>query len=334
MRRLCARLHRPVQHWSGCGECSAEDATRVWVVDERSSPAQHICAMFDIFLSYADEDRPKARALAQSLQAVGWSVWWDRRIPSGRSWRDAIEAAIGEMRCMVVLWSRHSIDSDWVCEEADEGRKRSVLAPVLIERVEPPLGFRSIQAADLTEWDGAADAPGLRQLFNDLEALVGKPVGQPAAAIVPAAAKAPFGRRRAVALAATAIAGVALVAALGGLWSGRKAELPAAQKPTLHEATQSTAPAKPAAEVAVPPAEPAARDATATPSDVIVAPTPTHPARDASASTASATPDAVAPRPRSTSRPSAPRCAAIVERQSLGERPSPADLDFLNKECR
>jgi hypothetical protein len=35
-------------------------------------------------------------------------------------------------------------------EEADEGLKRNALIPVLLDAVDPPLGFRSIQAANLT----------------------------------------------------------------------------------------------------------------------------------------------------------------------------------------
>jgi hypothetical protein len=78
--------------------------------------------MVDIFLSYAKEDRDVARRIATLLGNAGWVVWWDRRIPAGRTWRSVLEEALQEMRCMVVLWSAHSIESDWVRDEADEAR--------------------------------------------------------------------------------------------------------------------------------------------------------------------------------------------------------------------
>jgi hypothetical protein len=131
--------------------------------------------MAEIFLSYANEDRETARAVADLLESSGWTVWWDRRIPAGRTWRSMIEEALRDMRCMIVLWSTHSVESDWVKEEAEEARALGNLVPVLIEPVKPPVGFRSIQAADLTGWDGAKDFLGARQLIADLEALMGKP---------------------------------------------------------------------------------------------------------------------------------------------------------------
>jgi hypothetical protein len=129
--------------------------------------------MAEIFLSYANEDRETALRISELLESAGWTVWWDRRIPAGRTWRSVIEEALVQMRCMVVLWSRHSIESDWVKEEAEEARELGKLVPVLIEPVKPPVGFRAIQAADLTEWDGSTDAPGAQQLIADLSALIG-----------------------------------------------------------------------------------------------------------------------------------------------------------------
>jgi hypothetical protein len=125
--------------------------------------------MADIFLSYAEGDRETARQLARSLEAIGWSVWWDRKTPAGMTWRQVIETAINEMHCMVVLWSSRSIASAWVAEEAEEGRARGKLVPVLIEPVVPPLGFRGIQAADLIKWDGEIEAAGFQQLVADLQ---------------------------------------------------------------------------------------------------------------------------------------------------------------------
>jgi TIR domain/Bacterial Ig-like domain (group 2) len=131
-----------------------------------------------IFVSYANEDRETARAVARLLESAGYTVWWDRRIPAGRTWRSMIEQALSEMHGMVVLWSNHSVESDWVKEEAEEARALGRLIPVLIEPVKPPVGFRSIQAAELTDWDGTNDCLGARQLIADLQSLVGKQTAQ------------------------------------------------------------------------------------------------------------------------------------------------------------
>jgi hypothetical protein len=99
--------------------------------------------MVDVFISYANEDRESAAQVARLLESVGWSVWWDRRIPAGRTWRSVLEDALGEMRCMIALWSKHSVGSPWVTEEAEEARRLGkTLVPILIQRVEPPIGFR------------------------------------------------------------------------------------------------------------------------------------------------------------------------------------------------
>lgn len=130
--------------------------------------------MEDIFLSYAREDREVAAQITAQLESLGWSVWWDREIPAGKTWRQLIEDALKNMRCLVVLWSNASIQSDWVREEADEGRSQGKLIPVLIENVRPPIGFRELQAADLVNWDGSAKETGFQKLVKDIEALLGR----------------------------------------------------------------------------------------------------------------------------------------------------------------
>src|SRR5215213_9343133 len=106
--------------------------------------------MGGIFISYATPDRDAARAIAGALETYGWPVWWDRLIPAGKAWREAIDKALGEAGCVLVLWSPAANRSEWVQDEAAEARKRRVLIPVRIAGdAEPPLGFRAIQAADL-----------------------------------------------------------------------------------------------------------------------------------------------------------------------------------------
>jgi hypothetical protein len=128
----------------------------------------------DIFVSYAREDQARVALIVAALEARGWSVFWDRRIPAGQTWRSYIGRALDEARCVVVTWSEHSIRSEWVIEEADEGRGRGILVPVLLDPVRPPRGFRSIQAADLSRWSPEHPWPAFDSFLADVGVVLGK----------------------------------------------------------------------------------------------------------------------------------------------------------------
>lgn len=129
--------------------------------------------MPDIFVSYDSEDRDRVKPLVTILEAEGWNVWWDRDLVIGPSYDEEIEKALGQSLCVVVVWSRHSIKSRWVRDEANEGSNRDVLVPVIIDDVQPPLGFRSAQTAKLIGWPGTTGEldrmiAGVRRLIESM----------------------------------------------------------------------------------------------------------------------------------------------------------------------
>lgn len=130
--------------------------------------------MSDIFLSYARDDKPRALAIAAILEKQGWSVWWDPKIPAGKTFAEVIDGALAEARAVVVLWSKVSVKKNWVIEEAQDGLNRDILVPVLIEDVSPPRGFKMIQAAVLWNWDGTEQFPAMQNLLSDIAQVLGK----------------------------------------------------------------------------------------------------------------------------------------------------------------
>ena len=46
--------------------------------------------MADIFISYASDDLQRIEPIRKALEDQGWSVWWDRTIPPGKSFDQVI----------------------------------------------------------------------------------------------------------------------------------------------------------------------------------------------------------------------------------------------------
>ena len=134
--------------------------------------------MADIFISYAREDREWVEKLANALTGEGYTVWWDWDLLVGKRYRETIETELQTCKATVVVWSQHSIRSDFVRDEAEEGQARNILVPLLKENVRPPAGFRQLQTADLTQWTGAPDNIEFRRMMRGLQHVVG---GDPSA---------------------------------------------------------------------------------------------------------------------------------------------------------
>jgi hypothetical protein len=200
--------------------------------------------MADIFVSYAREDQARIQPLVAAFEAQGWSVFWDRRIPAGQTWRDYIGKALQQARCVVVAWSAQSVASQWVAEEADEGRSRAVLVPVLLEAVQPPRGFREIQAADLSGWRPGEPSERFDELMIDLRRLLGPAPATAPAALRSAPAPAPAPTATApVARRGWIIGTVAvLVVAIGAIYATQALR----ERNVRSAATQAAAAAPPA----------------------------------------------------------------------------------------
>jgi hypothetical protein len=135
--------------------------------------------MSDVFLSYASEDQQRVGPLVRALGAAGLDVFWDRSIRPGEDWRITLEREINQAGCVLAIWSVNSVRSRWVCEEAEAGQRASKLLCALIDHVDAPLGFRSEQAVDLRDWDGASHSPPFATLLAAVRKMIGRAAQPP-----------------------------------------------------------------------------------------------------------------------------------------------------------
>jgi TolB-like protein/tetratricopeptide (TPR) repeat protein len=143
--------------------------------------------MADVFLSYSREDRAAVQPLAEALVGAGYSVWWDRSLVGGARYLEETEAELKAAKVVLVVWTKTSIKSHWVADEAGAGRDSQRLVPISLDGSEPPLGFRQYQVIDFTGWR-TGDELGFADLLQALarhippsgEAAPRPPVKQPA----------------------------------------------------------------------------------------------------------------------------------------------------------
>lgn len=119
-----------------------------------------------IFVSYSHADKEFARKLAAQLVQHKAHIWideWEMHV--GDSLIEKVQGAIQGATALLVLLSRHSVDSEWCKKELSAGlireleEKRVVVLPVLIEDCQIPMFLRDKVYADFrTDFDAGLNA--------------------------------------------------------------------------------------------------------------------------------------------------------------------------------
>jgi hypothetical protein len=88
--------------------------------------------MADIFFSYSREYLQRILSIVRALEKQGFTIFWDRTTPAGKSWREVTSGELEAARCVMVAWSATSISLDFAIEEAHHGKQQSTLVPLLL----------------------------------------------------------------------------------------------------------------------------------------------------------------------------------------------------------
>ena len=165
-----------------------------WMLEESGAAA----SVTQVFVLYKRDDEQRVAVLVRALEREGLSVWWDRGIPGGESWRLGIQAALEEANCVIVVWSHHSVgpSGDFVRDEAARAKRRGILVPVRVDDVDVPLGFGEVQSIDLTRWKGRRRDPGLPGCRGRCQREAGRPARAGRDGAENASDEAPCIRRR------------------------------------------------------------------------------------------------------------------------------------------
>lgn len=109
-------------------------------------------ATYSAFISYASEDRTKADEICASLEGRGFTCWIaPRDVRPGAQYGDEIIRGIMQSRCLVVLLSQASNQSEYVPREVE--RAVSYGKPVFPVRLEEVLPSRSLEFfISTTQW--------------------------------------------------------------------------------------------------------------------------------------------------------------------------------------
>ncbi len=123
-----------------------------------------------VFVSRADVDVKRAEELEAWIDHH-FQLVTDRGFRFGDEIHAAVLRSIDESAVVLVLWSRESVRSDWVLEEAHRGAEARKLIGAKIEECKLPPKYRYFNFADLSDWDGGLADPRLLKLNRDIESL-------------------------------------------------------------------------------------------------------------------------------------------------------------------
>lgn len=124
--------------------------------------------MTQIFISYSRKDINFIKQLADDLKSYGFDVWYDlSQLGGGARWYKAIEQAIKDSQCVIVVLSPDSIKSDWVGDEVVFARKEEKkIIPLYYRPCEVGMFYVNLNYIDV---QGENYYANFNMIFNEIK---------------------------------------------------------------------------------------------------------------------------------------------------------------------
>jgi predicted nucleic acid-binding Zn-ribbon protein len=107
------------------------------------------------------------RVVRDALAAQGFDVFRNAATPADPEWDGWVRRVLAQCKCVVVLWSTASVQSNKVRHEVALAAEQGKLIPVRLEQLNP---WQSQNGLDLTNWTGDLGHPQWQELLRQIEA--------------------------------------------------------------------------------------------------------------------------------------------------------------------
>lgn len=128
----------------------------------------------EVFVSYASEDLEIAKSVVDYFKLQGINVWWDRAIPANHpNYRDVINDAVDDARCVLVIWTDNSVVAMWPQAEAEIALQQGKLICIRINSVKLRAPFNSCPYKDISVSDNKVSDIDLTAILLLAKKLIG-----------------------------------------------------------------------------------------------------------------------------------------------------------------
>ncbi|MGA2832254.1 MAG: toll/interleukin-1 receptor domain-containing protein [Terracidiphilus sp.] len=122
-------------------------------------------ARYDVFLSYSRTDTERVAPLRDELRRMGYRVFFDvQSIDPGEEWKRRLERSISGSRTLVLCWSEHTRDSDYITFEYSRAEAlHKPILPWLLDKTPLPA---MLEVQGITTPDAAQAAAQLKRALG------------------------------------------------------------------------------------------------------------------------------------------------------------------------
>ena len=138
--------------------------------------------MADIVLIGDGAQRDRLDRLHQAIEARGWVIERLAPIGSQRDWLKHARPRLSAASCVIAVWTAASARDRWTAVGAEMALEQRTLISLVMDPVELPRAFHSVDPVDIVGWAGDSKSPLLDVLDSALRVMLHPaPRGRPTA---------------------------------------------------------------------------------------------------------------------------------------------------------